>query len=78
VVPAVPVHVRRWPRGLARTAPWHTRSRHTKLQSTRCSARTHARTAVRHLATSLHPCDGASRRALPVELRHPDQVGSPS
>ena len=52
VVPAVPVHVRCWPRGLARTAPWHTRSRHTKLQSTRCSARTHARTAVRRAITT--------------------------
>ena len=46
MVPAVPVHVRCWPRGLARTAPWHTHSRHTKLQSTRCSAHTHARIVV--------------------------------
>ena len=52
MVHAAPVHVRCWPHCLARTAPWHTRSRHTKLQSTRCSTRTHASTAVRWTITT--------------------------
>ena len=65
--PAAPVHTPCCPHSSAQTASWRTRSRHTELQSIRCSARAHATRAMHPLSHTL--VLGASLCAFGRHLR---------